>query len=67
MSRLASADSEILEARRKRELFLALVAGGDTPERAAERVGINPCFIDAIILMDLANRQFNRAASRRSE
>ena len=52
------------ESQRKRELFLALIAGGDTPERAAERVGIGSAFINAIILMDLASRLSRKTYDR---
>jgi len=54
--------SFIAESQRKRELFLVFIAGGDTPEQAAERVGIGPRHINAIIWVDLADRQYYKIA-----
>ncbi len=48
--------AEIARARDKRQLFLAMVAGGDSPERAAERLGLGRGIAEAIISLDILSR-----------
>ena len=45
-------------ARETRQLCLAMIAGGDSPERAAERLGINPKLVELIVLIDMIRRSY---------
>jgi len=40
-----------------KQLCLAMIAGGDSPERAAERLGINPKLVELIISIDMIRRR----------
>ncbi len=46
----------IAKARATRQLCLAMIAGGDSPERAAERLGINPKLVELIVSLDMIRR-----------
>lgn len=46
----------VAKARATRHLCLAMIAGGDSPERAAERLGLDPGLVDLIIAVDMIRR-----------
>jgi hypothetical protein len=46
----------IAKARATRQLCLAMIAGGDSPERAAERLGLNIRLVDLIISLNMVKR-----------
>ena len=43
-----------------RQLCLAMIAGGDSPERAAERLGINLKLVEAMVALDMVSRSIAR-------
>jgi hypothetical protein len=52
------------EGKAKRQLCLAMIAGGDSPERAAERLALDIRIVDVIIALDMTRRSLD--ATKRS-
>lgn len=57
---LSTHTEELARAQAKKQFCLALIAGGDSPEQAGERLGLDLKLVEIIIALDMLFRTRRR-------